>query len=313
MGGRIAVIGSNMMDLVTYINRMPRPGETLEAPRFVIGFGGKGANQAVACARLGSEVMFVGKVGSDLFGQDQLRNFTANGVDARHVGVIDGVSSGVAPIFVDPTGENSILIIKGANDRLMPEDVDRAGEDLAECDLILLQLEVPLPTVYRAVELGAALGKEVLLNPAPATRALELARLADLAFLVPNQTELELLTGMPTATVAEAEAAARQLLAAGIGRVIVTLGGEGALLVGPEERAHVPVIAVTPKDTTGAGDAFIGSFAHHYVRGRDTVAAMRQAARYAADSITRPGTQSSFATAAEFARFCAALDAATPA
>ncbi len=300
MAGRIAVIGSIMTDLVTYVDRMPVAGETLAARRFAMGFGGKGANQAVAAAKLGSEVMMVGKVGDDAFGRDTLRHYAALGIDARHVGVVAG-ASGVAPIFVEPSGENRILIVKGANEHLAPADIDRAADDLLGCDLILLQLEVPLETVYHAVEWAARHGRAVVLNPAPATPELDVARLSGVAFLVPNQTELAILTGMPTDTVARAEAAARSLLTAGLLRVIVTLGADGALLAtGDGPALHVPPVPVTPVDTTGAGDAFIGSFAHFYARGGDIAAAMADAAGYAADSITRPGTQSAFATAAEF-------------
>ena len=299
MAGRIAVIGSIMTDLVTYVDRMPVAGETLAARRFAMGFGGKGANQAVAAAKLGSAVTMVGKVGDDAFGRDTLAHYAALGIDARHVGVVAG-ASGVAPIFVEPSGENRILIVGGANEHLAPSDIDRAADDLLGCDLILLQLEVPLATVYHAIGWAARHGRAVVLNPAPATPALELARIASVAFLAPNQTELAILTGMPTATLAQAEAAARALLAAGLRQVIVTLGADGALLVADGPATHVPPAPVTPLDTTGAGDAFIGSFAHFYARSGDTVAAMGQAARYAADSITKPGTQSAFATAAEF-------------
>lgn len=300
MAGRIAVVGSIMTDLVTYVDRMPAAGETLAARRFAMGFGGKGANQAVAAAKLGSEVVMVGKVGDDAFGRDTLAHYAALGIDARHVGVVAG-ASGVAPIFVEPSGENRILIVKGANEHLAPADIDRAAADLLGCDLILLQLEVPLETVYYAVAWAERHGRAVVLNPAPATPGLDVARLGGVAFLVPNQTELAILTGMPTDSVAQAEAAARSLLAAGLLRVIVTLGADGALLVaGDAPAVHVPPVPVTPVDTTGAGDAFIGSFAHSYARTGDIAAAMASAARYAADSITRPGTQSAFATAAEF-------------
>jgi ribokinase len=303
---RIAVIGSNMMDLVTYVTRMPERGETLEAPQFALAHGGKGANQAVAAANLGSRIVFVGKVGDDAFGALTLENFRRHGIGVEHVGRIDGVASGVAPIFVEPSGENRILIVKGANDYVRPDDVDRARADLAACDIILLQLEVPLETVYRSVELGVELGIPVLLNPAPATPQLDLARLRGLAFLVPNQTELALLSGKPCASAAEAAIAARSIVAAGIDTVIVTLGAGGALLVRPDEERRFTAIRVEPVDTTGAGDAFIGSFAHHLAAGGDVVAAIEAAIRYAAHSVTRKGTQISYASRAEFDAFCSA-------
>lgn len=301
--GRIAVVGSNMIDLVTYVDRMPAPGETVEAPDFAIGFGGKGANQAVAAARLGSRVLMVTRIGDDLFGPWQRENFRENGVDTTHVRVADGTASGVAPIFVEKSGENSILIVKGANMTLTPADVDAAEADLARCDIILLQLEVPLETVYHTVALAVRHGIATVLNPAPAVRELDIDRLAGLTFLAPNESELALLTGMPTGTEDQILAAARGLIARGIGQVVVTLGARGARLITAEGAQTIPPVRVTPVDTTGAGDAFIGSFAHFHASGLPVADALGQAARYAAHSITRRGTQKSYATVEEFAAF----------
>ncbi|WP_419900407.1 ribokinase [Roseomonas sp. USHLN139] len=300
MGARIGVVGSNMVDLITYIDRMPAAGETLAAPRFAMGHGGKGANQAVAAAKLGAEVMLVSRVGDDLFGGGTIKNFQDLGIDTRHVRAVPGTQSGVAPIFVEASGENRILIVKGANEHLLPADVDAAAEDLKGCALILLQLEIPLETVYHTIAWAAEAGIPVLLNPAPAVPELDVARILGASFLVPNQTELTILTGMPAETRDQAEAAARTLVARGIRQVLVTLGAEGALLVTAEAAEHVPSVRVTPVDTSGAGDAFIGAFAQHYVAHGDTLEAMRWGARYAADSITRPGTQMAFATRAQF-------------
>lgn len=308
MSGKIAVVGSNMVDLITYTDRMPGPGETIEAPRFEMGCGGKGANQAIAAARLGAEVMMVSKVGDDIFADNTLRNFEQSGMDTRFVERVPGTSSGVAPIFVEPSGENSILIIKGANALLSPADVDRAADALKECDLIVMQLEVPLETVYHTIEFGARHGIETLLNPAPAPADLDPKRIEQVTYLVPNQTELATISGMPVTSEQEAEAAARALVTSGIRSVIVTLGARGALVVtGDAPVVHIPPVPVTPVDTTGAGDAFIGSFARYYVETRDLTAALHKAVRYAADSITRPGTQKSYATRAEFEAFCARL------
>ena len=304
MRARVGVVGSNMMDLVTTIERMPGLGETLEASAFSIGNGGKGANQAVAAAKLGADVLMVSRVGDDLFGQDMVRNLERMGIDVRHVVAVPGVSNGVAPIFVDARGENRILIIKGANNHLTPADVDAAADDLLGCGLILLQLEIPLDTVYHTVDWARRHGKQVLLNPAPATTALSLERIATVDFLVPNQTELAILTGLPTGTARDAGVAARMLVDRGMGRVVVTLGADGALLVTPDAVQTVPPVRVRARDTTGAGDAFIGAFAAHYVRDGDVEAALQQAARYAADSVTREGAQTAFASAEAFARFC---------
>jgi ribokinase len=310
---RIGVVGSNMTDLVTYVTRMPARGETVEAPRFEIGPGGKGANQAVAAARLGSDVLMLSKVGDDVFGRNTLANFATQGVDARHVGVVNGVSSGVAPIFVEPSGENSILIIKGANNHLLPADVDAATSDLLACDIILLQLEIPLATIYHTVALATRHGRRVVLNPAPATPDLDLSRLRDVAFFTPNRGELSLLTGLPTETFPQIEVAAKTLLEGGIRTVIATLGHDGVLLVTPEGATHVPTVTVTPVDTTGAGDAFIGSFSHFLAGGAEVKQALHWAVRYAAHSVTGRGTQKSYADMAAFRAFCATVPGGLPA
>jgi len=301
-----------MVDLITYVTRMPGRGETIEAPRFEMGAGGKGANQGVAAARLGSEVLMVGKVGDDVFGRNTIANFQRAGIDIRHVGVVAGVSSGVAPIFVEPSGENSVLIIKGANGHLRPADVDAAANDLLGCDLILLQLEVPLETVYHTIAIAARHGKQVLVNPAPATSELDLAKLRDVTFLAPNRSELALLTGLPTDGAVAIEMAARRLLDAGIRTVIATLGSDGLLLVTEAGARHIPAVPVQPVDTTGAGDAFIGSFAHFYVRSHDVADALHWAVRYAALSVTQRGTQKSYVDAAAFREFCARVECGVP-
>lgn len=297
---KIAVVGSNMMDLVTYVDHMPLRGETVEAPSFEMGHGGKGANQAIAAARLGSPVVMVTRVGEDAFADATLANFARNGIDTTHVLRTPGAPSGVAPIFVEPSGENSILIVKGANARLVPADVEAAADLLKGCALILMQLEIPVETVYHTVKRAKEWGVPSLLVPAPALPDLDVARLADLAFLTPNETELATLTGLPVETEAQVEAAAKSLTARGIGTVVVTMGGRGALLVAGDEVRRVAPVKVEPVDTTGAGDAFIGAFAHFHTEGLPVFEALGEAATYAADSITRRGTQRSYATAADF-------------
>jgi ribokinase len=304
---RIAVIGSNMVDLVTYVNRMPVRGETVEAPSFEMGHGGKGANQAVAAAKLGASVVMVTKVGDDMFADNTIRNLASFGVDTKHVRRVPGRSSGVAPIMVEPSGENSILIVKGANADLSPNDIERAAEDLKTCDLILLQLEIPLETVYAAIAFGKQHGVKTLLNPAPATPELDPDKIRDASFLVPNETELAILTGMPVDTKDEIAAAARSLIAKGVGTVIVTMGSRGALLVTASETREIAPVRVTPVDTTGAGDAFVGCFARYYGAGSTLEEALDKAVRYAADSVTRRGTQKAYATEGEFGVFCAGL------
>jgi len=300
---RIAVVGSNMVDLVTYVNRMPVKGETVEAARFEMGHGGKGANQAVAAAKLGADVLMVTAVGDDSFGDNTIKNLAALGVDVSHIKRVAGKSSGVAPIMVEPNGENSILIVKGANNDLSPEDVENAADKLKTCDLILLQLEVPLETVYATIRFGKKHGVRVVLNPAPATPELDIAHVRDVAYFIPNETELAILTKMPTETEADIEAAAKTLLAQGVQAVIVTMGGRGALLASAAGVQRIQPVRVTPVDTTGAGDAFVGAFARYHAAGATLEAALARAARYAADSVTRNGTQKAYATEAEFEAF----------
>ncbi|KXJ33122.1 MULTISPECIES: ribokinase [Pseudomonas] len=306
--GKIAVIGSNMVDLITYIERLPVQGETLEAPDFALGCGGKGANQAVAAAKLGSEVLMVTKVGDDLFADNTLANFRRFGIDTRHVTRAPGRSSGVAPIFVQPDSHNSILIVKGANAALGPADIQAAEADLRDCALIVLQLEIALETVYAAIDCGQRLGIPVLLNPAPAVADLSAAHLARLDYFVPNETELALVSGLPVQDRESAFAAARVLAGRGIRHVVVTLGAQGALYVGEEGEFSLPGQTVAAIDTTGAGDAFIGCFAHGRVQGLGLRDAMQQAVAYSALSVTGRGTQTSYPEAAVFEDYLASLD-----
>ncbi len=306
--GKIAVIGSNMVDLISYIERLPVQGETLEAPDFALGCGGKGANQAVAAAKLGSEVLMVTKVGDDLFADNTLANFRRFGIDTRHVTRAPGRSSGVAPIFVQPDSHNSILIVKGANAALGPADIQAAEADLRDCALIVLQLEIALETVYAAIDCGQRLGIPVLLNPAPAVADLSAAHLARLDYFVPNETELALVSGLPVQDRESAFAAARVLAGRGIRHVVVTLGAQGALYVGEEGEFSLPGQTVAAIDTTGAGDAFIGCFAHGRVQGLGLRDAMQRAVAYSALSVTGRGTQTSYPEAAVFEDYLASLD-----
>ncbi len=300
---RIGVVGSSNVDLVTYVDRMPVWGETIAAPRFEMSHGGKGANQAVAAAKLGAAVVMVSKVGDDMLGDGVLRNFEETNVSARHVERVGGQSTGTATILVDRSGDNCILIVKGANGDLAPEDVERAGEDLKTCDLILTQLEVPLETVYATLAFGKRHGVKTVLNPAPAVRELDIERARDASFLMPNETELAILTGMPVESESEVAAAAGALLRQGFEAVIVTLGARGALLATGEGARRIAPVKVEAIDTTGAGDAFIGSFARYLGAGLALDAALAHATRYAALSVTRRGAQKSFATEAEFEAF----------
>ena len=300
---KIAVIGSNMVDLITYIDRMPVQGETLEAPGFAMGCGGKGANQAVAAAKLGADVLMLSKVGDDMFADNTVANFQRFGIDTRYVQRVPGVSSGVAPIFVRADSHNSILIVKGANAHLLPADIEAAAADLRECTLIVLQLEINLDTVYHAIEFAHRHGIAVLLNPAPALAGLSREHLAHLDFLIPNESELALISGHVVDSPQSAQTAARSLVTSGIRHVIVTLGEHGALYVGEEGEFQVPGVRVEARDTTGAGDAFIGCFIHHWNRDRHIRQAMERAVAYSACSVMGLGTQSSYPDNETFNRF----------
>ncbi len=304
---RIGVVGSSNVDVVTYVDRMPVWGETIAAPWFEMSFGGKGANQAAAAAKLGAEVVMVSKVGDDLLGENVVSNFAALGVDTKHVGRVAGQSTGTATILVNQAGENFILIVKGANGDLTPADVEAASGDLAACDLILLQLEIPLETVYAALEFGRLHGVKTVLNPAPALRTLDRDKARLASFVTPNETELAVLTGLPVETEDEIAKAALRLIDEGNETVIVTLGARGSLIATPQGLRRIPPVKVEVVDSTGAGDAFIGSFARYFAAGLDLQAALGKAALYAADSVTRRGAQKSFATEPEFEALCARL------
>ena len=297
---RIGVVGSSNVDLVTYVERMPAWGETIAAPRFEMSHGGKGANQAVAAAKLGAEVVMVSKVGDDMLGEGVLKNFRAMGVGVKHVRRMAGQSTGTATILVNRAGDNFILIVKGANGDLTPADVEAASADLKACDLILLQLEVPLETVYATLAFGRKHGVKTVLNPAPAVRDLDMDKVRLASFLTPNETELAILTGMPVETEGEIEAAAKNLVARGLETIIVTLGARGSLLATAQGFRRIAPAKVQAVDSTGAGDAFIGAFARYHAAGLPIEEALEKATLYAADSVTRRGAQKSFATEAEF-------------
>lgn len=296
----ITVIGSNNVDLVTYIDRLPHEGETITASRFEMGFGGKGANQAVAAALLGAEVHMVSRIGGDLFGPSTKRNLERFGIDTSYVEEVSGVSTGVAPIFVDSRSNNRILVVKGANDCLKPVDVEKAKQVIAGSDIVIVQLEIPLETVYHAIGLARACHVPVILNPAPAETQLDFDQIADVSILMPNESELATLSGMPVGNVEEAKAAGRAILDRGVDRVIVTLGPKGSLLLTRYAEVVVPPLSVESRDSTGAGDAFIGCLATYYVKTGDLRTAMEMANRYAAASTLTAGTQKSFLNQEQF-------------
>ena len=290
---RIAVVGSANIDLTTFTSRFPKPGETIFGDSFDLGFGGKGANQATACRLCGADVFMIARVGSDLFGPATIENFKRLGIDTTHVKQLEGVSSGVAPIFVEPSGQNRIFVVKGANDRLMPADVDAAADLLKTVDCMVLQFEIPLETVYYSVRFAHANGIRSIVNPAPAA-PVDLKALTGLDYFVPNESEAETITGMPVRNLEDAKKCAQTLLSGGVKRVIITLGANGSLLAGHEGMEHIPAFQVKSVDSTGAGDAFIGSFAVFLGEGLPEREAVRRANLYAGLSTTGVGTQKSF-------------------
>ena len=296
---RIAVVGSANVDLTTFTNQFPRPGETIFGEKFDLGFGGKGANQAVAARLCGAEVFMVARVGSDLFGPATIENFRKQGIDPTHVKQVEGMSSGVAPIFVESNGQNRILVVKGANDALKPADVDAAAETLKSADCIVLQFEIPVETVYYAIDFARKHGIRCILNPAPA-QPVDLSALKDLDYFVPNESEAETIVGCPVKNAEDAKKCAQKLVAGGIRRVIITLGANGSLLASRDSSEHVPPFAVNAVDSTGAGDAFIGSFAVFLGEGVPEKEAVRRANLYAGLSTTGIGTQKSFYDRARF-------------
>jgi ribokinase len=297
---RIAVVGSANIDLTTFTDQFPKPGETIFGQKFDLGFGGKGANQAVAARLCGADVFMVARVGSDLFGPATIENFKTLGIDATHVKQVEGLSSGVAPIFVEPNGQNRILVVKGANDALKAADVDAAAETLKAADCIVLQFEIPLETVYYTIAFARKHSIRCILNPAPG-QPVDMRALAGLDYFIPNESEAETIIGVAVRNVEDAKKCAEKLVEGGdIRRVIITLGANGSLLVGQGVSEHVLPFAVKSVDSTGAGDAFIGSFAVFLAEGLPEKEAVRRANLYAGLSTTGVGTQKSFYDRARF-------------
>ena len=291
----VTVVGSLNMDLVIRSPRMPLPGETIIGGEFHTVPGGKGANQAVAAARLGAQVSMVGRVGQDAFADALLENLAADGVVHTHVGQDEVAATGVALIVVDEAGEHSLVVASGANMRLSPADVNAAEATIADSKTLLVQLESPLETVARAVEVARAHGVIVILNPAPA-RSLPAELLEQIDVLIPNESETVLLTGMPVDDLGEAEAAAGRLRQLGVGTVILTLGDRGALLARESGAEVFPAFDVSPVDTTAAGDAFVGGLAVALAEGRALAEAVRWGNAAGALATTMLGAQTSLPT-----------------
>ena len=290
---QICVVGSANVDMTFCTPRLPAAGETLAAHSLHVGLGGKGANQAVAAARLGGKVAFVARVGNDAFGADAIKQYQTEGIDTSFVHRHAELPTGTAAIMVDDNAENSIVIVPGANAKLTADDVRESAKAIADADAVLCQLETPIESALEAFRIARSAGKLTVLTPAPAQELpAELLELCDIC--VPNQTELELLTGQRVNNIDDAALAASKVRAQGVQSVVVTLGSQGVLVVRDNETHHVPARNVDAVDTTGAGDAFTAAFAVSMAEGITINEAARRGIEVAAITVTRVGTQASF-------------------
>jgi ribokinase len=303
---KIVVVGSSNTDMVVKAARIPAPGETVLGGAFVMAAGGKGANQAVAAARLGAEVTLVARLGADPLGDEAIAGYQKDSILTDLIVRDPDRPTGVALILVDAHGENSITVALGANEALSPDDVERAADRIRAADAVVMQLEVPLAAVEQAAAIARAAGVPVILDPAPAPDGgLPEALLRNVTCLKPNESEAERLTGISVSDLASAERAARALQELGPRTVIITLGSQGAIVVDEAAVHHVPAYRVTAVDTTAAGDAFTGAFATAVGAGAALVEAVRRAAAAGALAATRMGAQPSLPTQAEWEAFIA--------
>ncbi len=290
--GKIIVIGSSNTDMVIKSAVLPAPGETVLGGDFIMNPGGKGANQAVAAARLEGDVLFITKTGNDIFGRQAIQLFEKEGIDTRHIATDPDKPSGVALIMVDDHGENSISVALGANGALNKEDIDRAASQIISSTFVLMQLEIPLETVAYAADLAAKNSVKVILNPAPA-QFLPDELLQCLYMITPNETETELLTGIKVNGEASAKKAAAKLKAKGVENVIITLGSAGAFISGADSEELIPAPTVKAIDTTAAGDTFNGALVTALSEGKSLKDAASFAVKAASLSVTKMGAQAS--------------------
>ncbi len=290
--GKILVAGSMNMDMVVNTASLPVPGETVPGEKFFMNAGGKGANQAVAAARLGGEVLFLATTGNDPFGKQMLSHLKKERININYVRTIPGKATGVAMITVNSRGENMIVVVPGANASLSPADVNDILHELDDISIILMQLETPLKTVEYLASLGKLKSKTVILNPAPAM-SLPAGLWQDISVLTPNRQEAALLSGIPVRDIDSAVRAARFLLMKGPQAVVITLGNQGALLCNARETEHIPVPQVPVVDTTAAGDTFNGALAAALAEGKPLKEAVSFANNAAALTVQKPGAQPS--------------------
>jgi len=297
---KIIVVGSSNTDMVIRCHRMPEPGETVLGGEFMMNQGGKGANQAVAAAKLCGDVTFITKIGNDIFGRQTIGELQKAGVDTSWVLVSDEYPTGVALINVDENGENSITVAPGANGALSCADIDAASDIIASAGVLLLQLETPVDTITRAAEIAKRNNVTVVLNPAPApSEPLPDELLRNVDILIPNKTEAEIISGVSLSTHGNGPEAIRSIVKKGVSTVIITLGSKGALLYHDDICEEIAALKVKAVDTTAAGDTFCGAFCVAYTEGNDMLGAIDFANHAAAISVTRIGAQQSIPTRAE--------------
>lgn len=291
---QIVVVGACMIDLISYVPRFPQMGETLHGTEFRMGYGGKGANQAIMAAKLGSKVVMVSKVGDESFGAGTLENFKKNGVSTSFVYKSKEEFSGVAPIFVTPKGENSIVIVSGSNNKLTAMEIEKASDEIKQSSYLICQLEIEVELSLIALRLAKKLGVSTILNPAPARSSLpeEIYKLTDI--FCPNESEAELLTGKKINSMTDIEEMAKQFVTAGAKSVIITLGENGCYVLSNGVGRHISANKVSVVDSTGAGDAFVGALAHFLDLGIDIFESSKRASAVATISVQGKGTQSSF-------------------
>ncbi len=300
---QLVVVGSMNMDLTVKVKRLPSRGETLVASHFQTSPGGKGANQAVAAARLGGAVTMVGRVGADAYGRTLLSSLETNGVDASFVTTDPGSPTGTAVVTVDDGGANTIVVFPGANARCSPSDVEAAASAIRRAQAVVVQLEIPLDAAEEALRIGRGHSVVTVLNPAPA-QAIPREILSHVDVLIPNEIEATTICGLPVDDPGTALAAGERLLEMGPKRVVITLGDRGAVFVGPEGRLHVPAFQVRAVDSTAAGDAFIAAFAIAWIGGAGLEPSVRYACAAGAIATTRVGAQVSLPTREEVERLC---------
>jgi ribokinase len=305
---KIVVVGSANTDFVLSVPQLPSKGESVLGTRFSVLHGGKGANQAVAAARLGADVTFVARLGGDSFGNDSLAAYLQEGIHTDFIVQDPEINSGVALILVDPQGDNTVSIYPGANGRLTIEDVQAASEAIRAADCLLVQLEIPLETVRAAVEIALVSHVRTILNPAPARKLpADILKLIDT--LTPNETEAAILAGQDPSSAGQ-DSLPRLASILDVPNLVVTLGSKGACILRNAEPTYISSFPITPVDTTAAGDAFNGALAVALARGESLSQAVRFANAAGAITATRLGAQPSLPTGAELDRFIAASAAA---